>query len=132
MSEGRLPIGMTGTAPGTITLRTAIAASICASAITAIYVVAGTEPAPLLSTFVNFGPLVTTVIWLHQDARRHKIAEVLDFGWFFMVFWVFVVPWYAFKSRGRAGWRLLIGLVALIMSPSVTGVLLTWALGRQT
>jgi hypothetical protein len=122
---------MTGAAPGTITLRTAIAASVCAAAINAIYVVADTEPAPLLSTFVSFGPVVTTVLWLHQDARRHKIAEVLDFGWFFMMFWIFVVPWYAFKSRGRAGWRLLIGLVALIVLPALTRVVLTWALGRQ-
>ena len=122
---------MTGTAPGKLTLGIAIAAAVCCSAIVAIYVLMDTQPVAVVDTFVRLAPVIAVILWLHQDARRRKIAEVVDFGFLLLIFWPFVIPWYAFKSRGRAGWRLLIGLVALIMSPSVTGVLLTWALGRQ-
>jgi hypothetical protein len=40
------------------------------------------------------------------------------FVWFA---WPVVIPWYAFKSRGRRGWRLLLGLIALISAAYVTG-----------
>jgi hypothetical protein len=31
-----------------------------------------------------------------------------------------VIPWYAFKTHGRSGWRLATGLFGLIGAPSIT------------
>jgi hypothetical protein len=43
-----------------------------------------------------------------------------------MVFWPFAIPWYAFASRGRGGWKLLLGLMALLGAPIVTIAILAW------
>jgi hypothetical protein len=46
-----------------------------------------------------------------------------------------VIPWYAFKTRGRSGWRLAIGLFGLIgaayISELVIAVALNAALGPR-
>jgi hypothetical protein len=122
---------MTDPAPGTATLRTAIAASAFCSATAGLYAGASIEPAPIVSIFVVYAPIVTVILWLHQDARRRRIAEVLDFGFFLLLFWPFVIPWYAFKSRGRGGWKLLVGLIALALAPSLTIWMVSWAVARQ-
>jgi hypothetical protein len=123
---------MTDPPTGTTTMGTAIAAAVFCSATGAIYVAASIQPAPIVWLFVSYAPLVTVILWLHQDARRRKIAEVLDFGFLLLVFWPMVIPWYAFKSRGRRGWRLLLGLIALIMAPHLTAWIVGQTLNRQS
>ena len=104
-------------------LRIAIATTTFCSVLLPGYVVSGIEPAPFVEWFLEFGPLLTVILWLIQDAQRRSIGAVQDLGFFLMLFWPIVIPWYAFASRGRAGWKLLIGLVALIAAPTVTAML---------
>jgi hypothetical protein len=33
-----------------------------------------------------------------------------------------LIPWYAFKTRGRSGWRLAAGLFGLIAAPYLTAI----------
>jgi hypothetical protein len=40
--------------------------------------------------------------------------------------WSVVIPWYVFKTRGRAGWVLLVGLMRLIMSAAVARIAVPW------
>ena len=37
--------------------------------------------------------------------------------------WPFVLPWYVFKTRGRAGWKLLALLIGFIASPEIGAVI---------
>jgi hypothetical protein len=62
-------------------------------------------------------------MWLQQDARRTGVGSVQDWGYFLLLAWPVVVPWYAFKTRGRAGWRLTLELFGLILAAYLTGTL---------
>ncbi len=39
-----------------------------------------------------------------------------------------MIPWYAFTTRGRAGWRLAAGLIGLIVAPFIVGAAVPWLL----
>lgn len=113
-------------APHDITLRVAILTAISCSAATAIYSLAQLEPSPIVSTLLAFGPAITVILWLQNDAHRTGVGDVQDLGMFLWFAWPVVIPWYAFKSRGPAGWRLLLGLLALICSVWVTQLVVAW------
>jgi hypothetical protein len=71
-----------------------------------------------MSTLLMFAPLIAVILWLQKDAQRTGVGAVQDWGMFVWFAWPVVIPWYAFKSRGRGGWRLLLGLIALICGSS--------------
>ena len=71
-------------------------------------------------------PLLAVTIWLQKDARQTGVGAVQDWGMFVWLAWPIVIPWYAFKSRGPRGWRLLVWLMALIRSAPVTSSTVAW------
>jgi hypothetical protein len=108
------------------TLRVAIFTATICSIAAAIYTLADLEPAPIMSMLLMLAPLFAVILWLQKDSQRSGVGVVLDWGMFVWFAWPVVIPWYAFKSRGPGGWRLLIGLVALICSAYVTGFAVAW------
>ncbi|CAN5870823.1 hypothetical protein BH18ACI5_BH18ACI5_10280 [soil metagenome] len=111
------------------TFRVATLAALCSSLTAAAYVATQGDPAPVVALFVSFGPLVAVVLWLQQDARRTGVATVQDWGLFLLLSWPLVIPWYAFRTRGRGGWRLIVLLYSLIGAAHITGALVAYALG---
>jgi hypothetical protein len=107
-------------------LRSAILVAAFCSIAAAIYTLTRAQPAPAVATFLEFGPLIAAFIWVQRDARRRHIGPVQDFGMFIWLAWPLAIPWYAFRSRGRAGWRLLVALLALISSAYLTAYTVTW------
>jgi len=103
------------------TLQVAVMAAIFSAAATALYVVAGIDPHPMVELFLAAGPLIAVILWLQKDAHRTGVGAVHDWGLFLWLAWPFVLPWYVFKSRGVGGWRLLIALFTLICSAYITG-----------
>ena len=112
----------------TIRLGIAIATSALCAVSAAAYMLAGVEPHPAMGLFLDAAPKIAVILWLCKDARERGIAAVHDLGLFMLVFWPFVILWYAFASRGRGGWKLLAGLIALIGVTPLTVTLLTWLL----
>jgi hypothetical protein len=100
--------------------------AVFSSAASAAYALARVEPLPAMDWFLGAAPLIAVILWLCKDARERGIGAVHDLGLFMMVFWPFVIPWYAFASRGRGGWKLLAGLIALIAVTPLTLALLAW------
>ena len=88
-----------------ITLRVAKLAALFSSLIAAAYAASQIEPAPVVALFLSGGPLVAVIVWLQKDARRTGVGAVQDWGYFLLLAWPVVIPWYAFKTRGRSGWR---------------------------
>jgi hypothetical protein len=113
--------------PEDTTLRVAIYTSLACAIAGALYTLAEIEPAPVMMYVFSLAPPVLVILWLQQDARRHGFATVLDWGFFVWILWPVMIPWYAFKSRGRRGWRLLVGLLVLMFSPYI-GALIAAAL----
>jgi hypothetical protein len=116
---------MTQASPDT-TLQVAIATAVFSSMTAALYTLAEVEPSPPVLTFLTIAPPIAVILWLQKDARRTGIGRVLDFGLFVWIAWPVVIPWYVFKSRGRAGWGLLCGLIVLIYSAHVAAFVVTW------
>lgn len=54
-----------------------------------------------------------------QDAQRTGVGAVQDWGYVLLLAWPVVISWYAFKTRGRKGWRLTAGLLGLIWSANI-------------
>jgi hypothetical protein len=108
-----------------ITLRVAkLTAAFCSLA-AATYGATQAEPSPSIAWFLTSGPLLAVIIWLQKDARRTRVA-VLDWGYFLVIAWPAVIPWYAFRARGRSGWRLTAGLFGLIGAAYVSWFVAGW------
>jgi hypothetical protein len=103
-----------------ITLRVAKLAAAFCSLVAAAYAATQAEPSPAVALFLSGGPLFAVVLWLQKDARRTRVGVVQDWGYFLLLAWPVVIPWYAFKTRGRSGWRLTAGLFGLVMAPYVS------------
>ena len=102
-----------------ITLTVALLASAFASLTAAVYVVAQTQPVPIVELFLGYGPLLAVILWLQRDVARTGVGAVFDLGYFLMIAWPIVIPWYAFRTRGWRGWRLVLGLFGVIVAPYV-------------
>jgi hypothetical protein len=111
-----------------VTLNVAKLAALFASLAAAVYTAIQAEPSPLIVLFLAWGPLIAVVLWLQKDAQRTGTGAVQDWGYFLLLAWPVVIPWYAFKTRGRSGWRLAVGLFGLIGAPYVTSVVVTYAM----
>jgi hypothetical protein len=111
---------------GDITLAVAKAVALAVSLAVALYVAAEAEPSPPMTVVMSYAPVVTVILWLQKDAQRTGVGAVLDLGYFLCLAWPVVIPWYAFRTRGRGGWRLIVGLFALIAGPWATGVLVSY------
>ena len=107
-----------------LTLRVAALTSLACSGTAAIYVVAQAEPAPapVMETVMAYAPTLAVILWLQKDAAETGAAVRLDWGLFLCLLWL-VIPWYARKTRGRAGWQLAAGLLGLIAAPYISGIL---------
>jgi hypothetical protein len=111
-----------------ITLRVAKLAAVFCSFAAAIYAAVQTEPSPVVSLFLSGGPLLAVILWLQKDARRTGVGAVQDWGYFLLLAWPVVIPWYAFRTRGRSGWRLTAGLFGLIGASYVSWMIVAYAL----
>jgi hypothetical protein len=110
-----------------VTLTVAKMASLVASIVAAVYAGARLEPSPVVGLFLSSGPAYAVILWLQKDAHRTGVGDVLDLGYFLLLAWPIVIPWYAFKTRGPSGWRLTAELFGLIGAPWVTFLLVALA-----
>jgi hypothetical protein len=109
-----------------ITLRVAkLTAGFCSLA-AAVYAATQGEPSPAVALFLSSGPLLAVIIWLQKDSRRTGVGTVQDWGYFLLLAWPAVIPWYAFKTRGRSGWRLTAGLFGLIGASYISWFVAAW------
>jgi hypothetical protein len=93
-----------------------ITAAFCA-AVAALYTLAEIEPSPVVTLFVALAPSLAVIMWLQRDARSAHLSLVHDWDLFLWLAWPVLLPWYAFKTRGRRGWVLILKLVALVCAP---------------
>jgi hypothetical protein len=112
--------------PDDVTLRVAKLAALMCSLAAAIYAGVHTEPSPAGALLLSGGPLATVILWLQKDARRTGVGAVHDWGYFLWLAWPLVIPWYAFRTRGRSGWKLTAGLFGLVLSSYVTWTIVAY------
>jgi hypothetical protein len=77
---------------------------------TGIYGAIGEEPLPAFAFLGNAAFLCGIVWWLRAEASRHAVKPVYCAGLLIGFGWIFIVPYFLFKTRGA---RALIPLLAL-------------------
>jgi hypothetical protein len=114
---------------GDARLLVAVLTALFCSLAAVLYVLADGDVSPSVELFFRLGPLLAVILWLQKDAARTGVGAVQDLGFFVWLAWPVVIPWYVFKTRGRAGWALLLGLMAIIGSAYMSAWLLIWVAG---
>ena len=97
------------------------------AATTVLYVETGAQPDAGMEALLSTGPVLMVILWLAKDAQQRRAADVTDLGFLMMVFWPVAIPWYAFRSRGRSGWKLLPGVILLMFPTYLTALALSLA-----
>ena len=110
------------------TLRVGKLAALFCSLMAAAYAALQIQPSPFMELLLTSGPAVVVILWLQKDARRTGVGAVQDLGYFLWLAWPFVIPWYAFRTRGRSGWKLAAGLFGLVMASYVTWIVVAYGL----
>ena len=113
-----------------VTLTVASIAAVFNALAAATYAAARIEPSPVIQLFFAYGPLYAVILWLRRDAHLTGVGAVQDLGYFLLLAWPVVIPWYAFRTRGRAGWRLTTGLLGLIFAAHITWFVAAYAIWR--
>ena len=101
------------------------AVDVLAGIMTAFYAAGPIEPVPLVPAGVLLLPLLTCLFWVERDARRHNVFFPTDWGLYALVAWPLLIPWYAWRTRRRARWRVILGLYGAMLAPYVIAM---WAL----
>lgn len=109
-----------------VTLRVAKLAALVCSLAAAIYAAVQADPSPAGGLLLSGGPLLAVILWLQKDARRTGVGAVHDWGYFLWLAWPLIIPWYAFRTRGRSGWRLTAGLFGLVLSSYLTWTIVAY------
>ena len=97
-------------------MRTATITSLLCATTAVLYAFADLQPSPLVEWLSTAAPTLAIILWLERDAARTGVGSVHDLGYLLCFGWPIVVPWYALRTRGRAGWRLILLLLALAWS----------------
>ena len=114
-------------APSTVPSRYVYATSVGCAVVAGGYTLIQTEPVPIVALAMYWAPLLAALVWLQNDARRTRLAGLQDWGFFLWLAWPFLVPWYALKTRGRAGWALVARLALLVFAPLLTALIVAVA-----
>jgi len=117
------------TAPDTA-FRTAILVAVFCSSTAALYAGLEIEPPSLVWLVLIWGPVVSVILWVQKDSGRTGVGSVHDLDFLLWFLWPIALPaylrWYGWKTRGRACWRLLVKLAAMVLSPYITYVMVAW------
>ena len=70
------------------------------------------EPPDELPPLVSAALIVSLATWFWSFCRTHRAEWLLDMGWFLLMAWPIVIPYYVFRYEGRRG-LLRVGLFAL-------------------
>lgn len=103
--------------PLTTARLTAVVSAVCMG----LYLVLGVSPSLHAFSWLSALPVLAVVVWLERDAQRTRVG-IHEIGTLAMFGWMVVIPWYAFKTRGRAGIWLMLGLFALMASPYIGAI----------
>jgi hypothetical protein len=109
-----------------VSLKVAKLAALFCSVAAGVYAATQSEPSPIVALFLSAAPLFAVILWLQKDAGRTGVGTVHDWGYFLLLAWPVVIPWYAFKTRGRSGWRLAAGLFGLIAAAYITSIVVAY------
>jgi len=97
-------------------------ALLVAQIIAGIYRGLDRTPPDLLSVLGTFLLALAIVAWFQSYCRAFRISQPIDMGWFLMVAWPVVVPYYLISREGRRGLRRIGTFVLAWLASAFVGV----------
>lgn len=94
-----------------------------AEAPSAIFSVTATEPPVGFDLLKQVGYLYAIGYWLHVDSRRHNFKWPYCRGIFLHLIWMFLVPYYLFKTRGVRAFLTILIFAGMYMVSLLIGAL---------
>jgi hypothetical protein len=84
-------------------------------------------PPALLGPLGSLCTIASLWCWFWSYGRQHRLAVPLDMGWFLVIAWPILLPYYILKSEGRRGlWRIGLFCVAWIGSWAAGVAVAVW------
>ncbi len=111
---------------GTASLRPLLVTSGICAMIAALYAFPPLPDNLVVASVIRVAPVVSAANWLRADARARKIGLVHDLGFFLLVAWPVIIPWYAVKTRGRHAWPMALVLLIVIASPGLVSAAISF------
>jgi len=103
----------------TASLKTLVGTVLVCAAFASVYGFLGIPPHPFIRIVGYVAPLVAATSWLKADAQVRHVPLVHDMGLFLWIAWPVLIPWYAFKTRGRHGLPLALLVMVAILTPGL-------------
>jgi hypothetical protein len=96
-------------------LRLIVALSCIVAAYQTFIFYIGLETSDYFEELWNFSFVGLLVTWLYIDSenRPEIYRPSFDYGLFVFAAWVFYLPYYLIRTRGRSGWLWVLGLAVL-------------------
>jgi len=88
-----------------------------------LYSAHGIEPSPAFDLMYALGFLWIVGWWLKEDSKRYGVQWVYDMGFFLYLAWVFIVPYYLFKTRGLRAFITILSVVSIFLGTYLVGVI---------
>ena len=88
-----------------------------------LYFARGIEPSPAFDLMYALGFLWLVGWWLKEDSKRYGVKWVYDMGFFLYLAWVFIVPYYLFKTRGLRAFITILSVVGIFSGTYLVGVI---------
>jgi len=63
--------------------------------------------------------------WLRTDSRKRGLEWIYDLGFFLVIAWPLVMPYYLVKSRGAKGLLVVLGFVGVYFGATIVGIILS-------
>ncbi|HKO96562.1 MAG TPA: hypothetical protein VJU86_06210 [Pyrinomonadaceae bacterium] len=80
------------------------------------------EPPPGFTLIYTLGLLWIMGWWLRSDSRKRGVAWVYDMGFFLVIAWPFIMPYYMVKTRGAKGSLAILAFVVAYLGALIIGV----------
>ena len=80
------------------------------------------DPPPAFTLIYALALLWIIGWWLRRDSRKHGVPWVYDMGFFLVIAWPFIIPYYLVKSRGVKGLFVILGFLGAYVCAVIIGI----------
>ena len=91
-----------------------------------LYFARDLEPSPSFYLLYSFGFFMLVAWWLKEDSKSYGINWVYDMGLFLYLGWVFILPYYLFKTRGIKAFITILSFIGIFVGTYLIGVIVSF------
>ena len=90
-------------------------------ALAVLYAIVDRPTPALVALFIRSAPVVAVGSWFRQYLRHSQLALPFDFGFFYLIGWIVLVPIYAKRVFLKRRWRRVGKMFGLALAPTIAG-----------